>query len=339
MGFKYFFKKRNSISEKEEELKAHDKAIKIKPDDYKAWYKKGNVLNDMGLREEALKAYEKAIEIKLDYHNAWNNKGNVLKDLGRKDEALKAYGKAIEIKPDFHNAWKNKGSVLNDLGRRKDALKACEKAIEIKPDFQNAWKNKGNVLRDLGRMEDALKAYEKAIEIKHDYFEAWYNKGNVLFDLKKYEDAIKCYNKVKELESETRNFEEILTDVDAKYREASREILILEIEDMRRSAFYCGALFIVHLKHGELETAYKYASDLLDYSHGEAKDITTELCAQLEERIDNGIYDVPDELMKKAEIITYKVALGFSVISNPENAKKDVKARKLPEKFEDELGH
>ncbi|WP_410507226.1 hypothetical protein RSJ42_10375 [Methanosarcina hadiensis] len=65
------------------------------------------------------------------------------------------------------------------------------------------------------------------------------------------------------------------------------------------------------MKLGELETAYKYASDLLHYAQGDVRNITNELCTQLEVRIDNGIYDVPEELMKKAEIIAHKVGLGF----------------------------
>ena len=85
--------------------------------------------------------------------------------------------------------------------------------------------------------------------------------------------------------------------------------------DMRRSAFYCGDLLIIHLKLGELADAYKYAGDLSRYAHGEIKDLTNEFCTQLEGRIDNGMHDIPAELMKKAEIIAHKVGLGYSRIS------------------------
>ena len=85
--------------------------------------------------------------------------------------------------------------------------------------------------------------------------------------------------------------------------------------DMKRSAFYCGDLLIIHLKLGELADAYKYAGDLSHYAKGEIKDLTNEFCTQLEVRIDNGMHDVPVELMKKAEIIAHKVGLGYSRIS------------------------
>ena len=113
----------------------------------------------------------------------------------------------------------------------------------------------------------------------------------------------KRYQSVSELQKDIAGFLRI------DYTESLR--ISISRNDVRRSAFYCGELFIVHLKLGEMETAYKYASDLLYYAQGEVRDITNELCTQLEVRIDNGICDMPDELMKKAENIVHKVGLGF----------------------------
>lgn len=111
--------------------------------------------------------------------------------------------------------------------------------------------------------------------------------------------------------------------------------------DLRKSAFYCGDLLIVHLKLGDLGTAHKYARDLLQYAQGDIGDTTNELCKQLKVRIDNGIDNVPNELMRKAEFIAHNLGLGFRKINSPENAKKEVnarevKARKLPESVEDQ---
>lgn len=83
-------------------------------------------------------------------------------------------------------------------------------------------------------------------------------------------------------------------------------------KDLRRSGYYCGELFMAYLKIGDVETAYKYASDLIHYSKGEIHDDAHEMCRQLETRIEKGIDDIPAELIKKAEIITHKVGLGFS---------------------------
>lgn len=111
------------------------------------------------------------------------------------------------------------------------------------------------------------------------------------------------YQSVSELQKELAEFLKI------DYAQSLK--VSLSQNDLRRSAFYCGDLFIVHLKLGDLETAYKYASDLSHYAQSEIKDLTSGFCKQLEIRIDNGMHDVPDELMKKAQIIAHKVGLGF----------------------------
>ncbi|MBC2698140.1 MAG: tetratricopeptide repeat protein [ANME-2 cluster archaeon] len=182
----------------EDALEVFEKAIEIKPDDFSAWYNKGNTLVNLGRYEDALEAFEKATEIKPDNLRAWINKGNTLDDLGRNEDALEVFEKAIEIKPDDFRVLNNKGTALANLGRYEDALEAFEKAIEIKPDTYT-WYNQGNTLGHLGRYEDALEAFEKAIEIKPDNFHAWINKGNTLGNLKRYEDALEAFEKAIEI--------------------------------------------------------------------------------------------------------------------------------------------
>ena len=53
--------------------------------------------------------------------------------------------------------------------------------------------------------------------------------------------------------------------------------------------------------------AYKYTVDLLNYAKGEVKEEIQELCNQLKYRIEYGIKDVPEELIKKAEVIAHKI--------------------------------
>ena len=81
--------------------------------------------------------------------------------------------------------------------------------------------------------------------------------------------------------------------------------------NMKRSAHYCGELLVINMKVGEIVQAYKYATDLVNYADGEIKSIAEELCKQLKARVDAGINEIPDELIKKAELIAHKVRLGF----------------------------
>jgi len=148
----YYFEVGNiyfNLSKYDEALKAYDKAIKIKPDDAKAWNNKGVTLDNLGRYDEEFKAYDKAIKINPDYADAWYNKGVTLGNLGRYDEALKAYDKAIEIKPDFAKAWYNKAWAYSLKGDKENSIKNLSRAIELDPkskeiakkdkDFKNFW--------------------------------------------------------------------------------------------------------------------------------------------------------------------------------------------------------
>ena len=65
------------------------------------------------------------------------------------------------------------------------------------------------------------------------------------------------------------------------------------------------------MKNGEIADAYRYASDLVNYADGEVKSMAEELCNQLRARMEAGISEIADELIKKAEIIAHKVRVGF----------------------------
>ncbi len=86
----------------------------------------------------------------------------------------------------------------------------------------------------------------------------------------------------------------------------------ISAKDTRRSAYYVGDLIIVNLIIGDLNAAYKYSTDLVEYTQGDVKDLARELCGQLEIRIQNNITEVPDELIKNAEFVIHKVRMGFN---------------------------
>jgi len=180
----------------EEALTSFDKAIEFKPDDDDAWYNRGIALDKLGEFEEAIASFDKAIEIKPDNDSAWSNRGLALGKLGQYEEAIASYDKAIEIKPDYDLAWNRRGIVLCDhLQWYSDALVSFDKAIEIKPDYHWAWCNRGVALNKLGQFEEAIASLDKAIKINPDYNSAWNKRGLALYDLGRYEDAIASYDK------------------------------------------------------------------------------------------------------------------------------------------------
>ena len=110
------------FQQNEEAILTCDEALKIEPNDYKAWDNKGSALINLERYKEAVATFEKALEIKPDFHEAWHNKGIALGILERDEEAVAAYEKALEIKPDFHYAWNGKGIALENFPRAMPLL-------------------------------------------------------------------------------------------------------------------------------------------------------------------------------------------------------------------------
>ena len=68
---------------------------------------------------------------------------------------------------------------------------------------------------------------------------------------------------------------------------------------------------MINLLTGDITTAYKYLLDLVHYSKGDMKVEAQELSEQIKMRMEEGITEIPDELIQKAEIIVHQVSVGF----------------------------
>ena len=89
------------------------------------------------------------------------------------------------------------------------------------------------------------------------------------------------------------------------YAESLKESI--QKNDFNRSSYYCGDLVLISMKIGNLGDAYKYAVDLAKYSVGEARVQADELILQIKIRIEMGAQELPDELIRKAEVIVHQV--------------------------------
>jgi len=91
------------------------------------------------------------------------------------------------------------------------------------------------------------------------------------------------------------------------YAESLKESI--RVNDLHRSAYYCGDLVLISMKTGNLVDAYKYAADLARYSAGEIQAQATELAAQIKMRVEMGAQELPDELIRKAEVIVHQIRM------------------------------
>ena len=116
-------------------------------------------------------------------------------------------------------------------------------------------------------------------------------------------DKTKRYQSVRELQRDLAEY------LGIAYKESLK--LSVSRKDFKRSAYYCCELLLINMKINNMVEAYKYTSDLLNYTEGETKQEVKKLHEHLEYRIENGIEDIPEELIKVAEVIAHRVRVGF----------------------------
>ncbi len=127
-----------------------------------SWLEKGNELCNSGQRDEAIKAYDRALEIDNNLIDGWNNKGLVLASLGRYADAVICFREAIKLSPGHKHALTNLGMVLAQQEKYMEALSCFDYAIEADPYFSGAWYNKALALHCLGMKREAAAAMKTA---------------------------------------------------------------------------------------------------------------------------------------------------------------------------------
>jgi len=159
-------------------ITSYEQVLKLRPNAYRAWYKRGNALCELGRYEEAIASYEQVLKLKPDDYLAWDNRGTALSKLPRHEEAIASYDQALKLKPDDNDTWYNRGNELYELGRDNAAIASCEQALKMEPDDYQAWHNRGNALLQLGGCyEEAIASYDQALKLKPDEYQAWIDRG------------------------------------------------------------------------------------------------------------------------------------------------------------------
>ena len=169
------------------------KTLDIVPDNARAHYNLGLVIQKQGRLDEAISRYRQAIKLKPDHVQAYNNLGLALSSQGRFDEAAGQFNRALQLSPDFSDAYYNLAIALKSQGKLDDAITNYRLAIQFNPDYAEAHHNLGNVLEIQGKPDEAAAHYRQAIRIKPDDAKAHNNLGIILKTQGKLDEAISHY--------------------------------------------------------------------------------------------------------------------------------------------------
>ena len=114
--------------------------MQYKPDDDRAWERKGDALSKLEKYGEAVDSYDKALQYKPDDDRAWENKGDALYYLGKYAESLKSYNTALQYNPDDDWALYQIACIYGLQNNVPLALENLQKAIKLDSKYRDTAK-------------------------------------------------------------------------------------------------------------------------------------------------------------------------------------------------------
>jgi Flp pilus assembly protein TadD len=144
----------------ERALELYERAIALDPRRPEPYYKRANVLKNLGRLEAALTSYDQAIERRPGYAHAYCNRGVVQQSLGLVEAAEASYDRAIELDGNDVMAHYNHAILMQERSRWTEALASYDRATRVAPEFPDAQYNRALLQLYLGDFESGWRGYE-----------------------------------------------------------------------------------------------------------------------------------------------------------------------------------
>jgi tetratricopeptide (TPR) repeat protein len=244
----------NKLNQKEEALKAIDKAISATQADYLNYHFKAQVLAEQRRYLEALEVYNELLkgEVIIGKYPEYifNGKAQILEKLGKSTEAIEVYNQAIVMNPlQNTDSQMKKIKLLRNLGNKTEADKLFKELIaifdqmiglDLKEDKKEFLERKIDLLMDYEKFREAIEVSDQAIGLR-PRSRANLSKARALERLGRYREAIEVYDKYLKLDpssSEAYIGKIKLLATTGKRAEAFNESTIF-IENNRNGAIKC----------------------------------------------------------------------------------------------------
>lgn len=345
MIFNQWVQQGNSLCEMgeyQEALEAYETALSLDIESAPLWNNKAFALYHLGRYQDALDACDIALSIDPNYGMAWNNKGDVLDIIGKYEEAIDCYDRALIINPDNKQILASKDRTQSALIKSKSIpelrtllkvknimtqnpiilpsetpLKKIKEifkknkiwavlignpekyyGIITRKDLESRGRNKSvstpvsEIMTKNPLTIDQEANVTDAIKILHD---AHINGLAVLHDNKPC-GIITRYDIKTRYDDDRIPFDKIPKE------KASRKINWSEVIKTAK-------LLEKSLKAQEIDDSYYYATELLEITDGGINSLVTEIRSQLDIRIENNIFDIPDEIIRKAKFLSLKIEM------------------------------
>jgi tetratricopeptide (TPR) repeat protein len=110
-------------------------ALRLDPDDPKAYFNLGLAQEGLGEDEAALAAFRKATELNPVYGGAYYNLGTLLIKRKEYRAALEPLSEAVRLSPERSDPRYNLAVALAHLGETRQALDSLREALKLRPDL------------------------------------------------------------------------------------------------------------------------------------------------------------------------------------------------------------
>jgi tetratricopeptide (TPR) repeat protein len=142
-----------------------NKYISTYPDDYMAYFSRGNLYKAQQKVDSALLDYNKVIAMDSSFFNIFYSRGLVYFAQQDYTTALKDFRKALELNDKSHDAAHNMGACYANLNAPDSAIFYFDKSAVINPKYESAFINKARLLKGQQKLDEAIEAFGKAISI------------------------------------------------------------------------------------------------------------------------------------------------------------------------------
>lgn len=142
-----------------------DKAARLDPDDYRAWFHLGRAAGKLGDFQQAASFYTRALRLFPEYPEAWAGLGLELGKENRLPAAEQACRRALSLNPRSREAWGNLGKV-HYLSRRSTLAKSdYRQGLAMDPSWVEGYFNLGAIYYNEGNTVEASRLFNAALSL------------------------------------------------------------------------------------------------------------------------------------------------------------------------------
>ncbi len=173
-----------------ERLSRVNKFISDYPNDYLAYFSKGNLYKSIYNIDSSLVNYNKAISIDTTTFTLYYNRGLIHFNAKNYDLAMKDFKKTFALNEKNADALHNIGACFSNLQLPDSALAYYDKAIVINPKYENAYLNKAQTLINLGKKDEAIAVYGKALSVNNKNEAVHLNRAQLYYEKQDWKNCI-----------------------------------------------------------------------------------------------------------------------------------------------------